>query len=212
MMNLWHQLSDRFDELSQREQVLIFVSGWIALLFVGYLLFLEPQMKQLSSIRLAVINTSNQLINSENQVLVMERKLKDDPDADVDQRIEHLRVQNRQLNQQLEGRVGSLVTPMQMSNLMEDVLRRSDRLKLVSLQSQPPAQLISGEDEGYYIHPVRLNLRGRYFDVVNYLQQLEALPVKYYWQSLNYQVDTYPWADIQLDVYTLGESKDFIGG
>ncbi len=86
MMNLWHQLSDRFDELSQREQILIFVSGWIALLFVGYLLFLEPQMKQLSSIKLAVINTSNQLINSENQVLVMERKLNVDPDAEVDQR------------------------------------------------------------------------------------------------------------------------------
>ncbi|OAN16507.1 MSHA biogenesis protein MshJ [Photobacterium jeanii] len=212
MSNYWYQLVDRFDELSQREQILIFISGWVALLFVGFIVVLEPQMNQLANAKLQVINTTNQLINSDNQITLMSRKLSQDPDVEVDQKIADLRVVNRQLNQQLEGRVGSLVTPVQMSSLMEDVLRRSERLKLVSLQSMPSVQLISGDDEGYYIHPVQLNLRGRYFDVVNYLQQLEELPVKYYWQSLNYQVDRYPWADIQLNVYTLGESKDFIGG
>jgi MSHA biogenesis protein MshJ len=211
-MNGWQKLSDRFELLTRREQWLILLSGWIALLFVGFVMFIEPQVKALTSARQQVVSVANEITNNANQLIMIERKLRSDPNQDVERNIDRLERENSTLDDQLQGRVASLVTPIQMSGLMEQVLQRSERLKLVSLESLPSVQLISGEDEGYYIHPVRLNLRGRYFDVVDYLGQLEALPVKYYWRSLSYQVDKYPWADIQLDVYTLGESKDFIGG
>lgn len=211
-MNGWQKLSDQFDLLTHREKWLILLSGWIALLFVGFMVFIEPQMKALTSAKRQVVSVVNEITSSSNQITLIDRKLKADPNQDVEHKIDGLEQENSALDQELQGRVASLVTPVQMSGLMEQVLQRSERLKLVSLESQSPVQLINGEDEGYYIHPVRLTLRGRYFDVVSYLSQLEALPVKYYWRSLSYQVDKYPWADIQLDVYTLGESKDFIGG
>ncbi|MGF1758528.1 MSHA biogenesis protein MshJ [Photobacterium sagamiensis] len=211
-MNGWQALSDRFDLLSRREQMLILLSGWVALLFVGFVVFVEPQMKDLQSAKQQIVSVASELTASDNQIILTERKLKSDPNNEVESKIAGLEQQNQALDEQLRDRVASLVTPVQMSGLMEEVLRRSERLKLMALESQPPVQLISGDDEGYFIHPVRLTLRGRYFDVVNYLRQLEALPVKYYWQSFNYQVDKYPFASIQLDVYTLGESKDFIGG
>lgn len=211
-MNGWQKLSDRFDLLTRREQWLILISGWIALLFVGFVVFVEPQSKAFAAMKRQMLSVANEITASSNQLIVVERKLRADPDLQIEQKITRLEQENAELDEQLQGRVGSLVTPLQMSGLMEQVLQRSERLKLVSLETLPPVQLISGDDEGFYIHPVRLKLRGRYFDVVSSLEQLEALPVKYYWQSLNYQVEQYPWADIQLDVYTLGESKDFIGG
>ncbi|MGF1716220.1 MSHA biogenesis protein MshJ [Photobacterium chitinilyticum] len=211
-MNGWQRLSERFDLLTRREQWMILLSGWIALLFVGFVMFIEPQIKTLTSVKQQVVSVANEITSSVNQIIMIERKLQANPNQDIEQRIDRLEQENSVLDEELQGRVASLVTPVQMSGLMEQVLQRSERLKLVSLESQSPVQLINGKDEGYYIHPVRLTLRGRYFDVVSYLAQLEALPVKYYWRSLSYQVDKYPWADIELDVYTLGESKDFIGG
>jgi MSHA biogenesis protein MshJ len=211
-MNGWQQLSDRFDLLTRREQILILLSGWVALLFVGFVVVIEPTMKDVTSIKRQLVSAANELVSSDNQIAAINRKLNSDPNNDVDKKIERLEQQTDGLNEQLTDRVASLVTPIQMSGLMEEVLRRTTRLKLVLLESQAPIQLINGDDEGYFIHPVQLTLRGRYFDVVNYLEQLEALPVKYYWRSFSYQVDKYPWADITLNVYTLGESKDFIGG
>ncbi|MDX1303786.1 MSHA biogenesis protein MshJ [Photobacterium sp.] len=211
-MHGWQPLSDRFDLLTHREKMLILLSGWVALLFVGFVLFVEPQMKDVLSAKRQIVSVASELTASNNQITLIERKLKSDPNNEVESKIAALKQQNQTLDEQLRDRVASLVTPVQMSGLMEEVLRRSERLQLMALASQPPVQLISGDDEGYFIHPVRLTLRGRYFDVVNYLRQLEALPVKYYWQSFNYQVDKYPFASIQLEVYTLGESKDFIGG
>lgn len=211
-MNRWYALCDKFAVLTEREKWLIAISGWVALIFAGYLLVVEPVLMKQESLQRQRASISNVLTASMDQIQVIERKLRTDPDQEIDEEIARLTRENRALDDELGERVASLVSPVQMSALMEQVLQRTKQLQLVALTSQPPVQLISGNDQGYYIHPVSLTLRGRYFDVVAYLQQLEALPVKYYWRSLNYQVDTYPWADIQLDVYTLGESKDFIGG
>lgn len=211
-MSYWHQLSERFDLLTRREQWLILLSGWTVLLFVGFMVFLEPKMQALSAAKRQIMSLEGQLNSSEQQIQHIQRKLQRDPNRDIEQKINALAQEKEVLDDELQQRVASLVAPVQMSALLEQVLKRTDRLRLVSMTSMPSAQLISGKDEGYYIHPVRLTLRGRYFDLVDYLRQLEALPVKYYWRSLNYQVDRYPWAEIELEVYTLGESKDFIGG
>ena len=211
-MNQWQTLCDKFELLTKREKWLIALSGWIGLLFVGFVAIIEPQMKAVDAAKGQLQSVKNALITNSNQLLVMQRKLKGDPDAEIDEHIILLEQQNAELDVQLDGRVSSLVTPVQMSALMEKVLQHSRKLKLLSLESLPPVQLVGGEDDGYFIHPVRLSLRGRYFDLISYLEQLEALPVQYYWRSLDYRVDNYPWADIQLEVYTLGVSEDFIGG
>ncbi|MGF1680613.1 MSHA biogenesis protein MshJ [Photobacterium makurazakiensis] len=211
-MSSWQGVCDKFELLTRREQWLIAISGWIALLFVGFMVVIEPQVNAFGAAKRQLVSVTNAMTSNDNQLLLIERKLQSDPNLDVTARIARLETDNALLDEQLDGRVASLVNATEMSVLMEQVLQRSKRLKLVSLSSLPSVQLLSGDDQGFYIHPVRLTLRGRYFDVVAYLQQLEALPVKYYWRSLNYQVDNYPWADIQLEVYTLGESKDFIGG
>lgn len=177
-----------------------------------FVAIIEPQIKAVDAAKGQLQSVKNALITNSNQLLVMQRKLKGDPDAEIDEQIILQEQENADLDEQLDGRVSSLVTPVQMSALMEKVLQHSRKLKLLSLESLPPVQLVGGEDKGYYIHPVRLSLRGRYFDLISYLEQLEALPVQYYWRSLDYKVDNYPWADIQLEVYTLGVSEDFIGG
>ncbi|MCQ1057122.1 MSHA biogenesis protein MshJ [Photobacterium sp. DNB23_23_1] len=211
-MSQWQTLCDKFELLTKREKWLIALSGWIALLFVGFVVIIEPQVKAVDAAKRQLQSVKNALITNTNQLLVMERKLKGDPDADIDEQISELERQNTDFDALLDGRVSSLVTPAKMSALMEQVLQHSRKLKLLSLESLPPVQLVGGEDQGYFIHPVRLTLRGRYFDLISYLEQLEALPVQYYWRSMDYQVDNYPWADIKLEVYTLGISEDFIGG
>ena len=64
---------------------------------------------------------------------------------------------------------------------------------------------------GVFKHSVIFELKGSYFEVVNYLEQLEHLPWKFYWESLDYQVDAYPKANIIIEVYTLSTEKGVIG-
>ncbi|OBU28557.1 MSHA biogenesis protein MshJ [Photobacterium kishitanii] len=208
----WIECQQRFSGLSSREQWLIAISGWVAIGFIGVLMVLEPQWLQLKSQMNNVQTTMNNTIAIRNNITVLQRQLAQDPNKDIEVKIAQLTQKNTQLVQQLQQKIGGLVTPTQMPNILEQVLRHSKELRLQSIVSLPAAQLISGEDQGYYIHPLRMTFEGKYFDVIRYLTQLEALPVNYYWRNLNYQVMQYPWAKIELELYTLGESKDFIGG
>lgn len=212
MGNIWQECQQRFNTLSLREQWLIAIAGWLSIIFVGFLLVVEPQLLRIQQDTNKLVSLENNVISARNQQLQLQRQLSEDPNASIQAKIEQLQLKNQQLDQQLQQKIGGLISPIQMSGLLEQVLSYSRNLQLQSLVSLPSEQLITGEDQGYYIHPIRLNFRGKYFDVIDYLTTLEALPVNYYWRNLSYQVVEYPWANIALDVYTLGESKDFIGG
>lgn len=211
-MKQWLELNQRFLTLSPREQWLIAITGWVAILFMGFMFIIEPQMVTSQKIKMSLLQTNNDRQTVQNELIIAKRKLALDPNKELENKIIKYKQQNNLLAQKLEKKIGGLVTPTQMTGLLEQVLRHSSALKLEAMISLPSKQLIPGNELGYFMHPVSLTFRGRYFDVVNYLKVLEALPVKYYWSSLNYQVDQYPWANVELQVYTLGESKDFIGG
>lgn len=211
-MKQWRELNQRFLMLSRREQWLIAITVWATIILVGFMFIIEPQMDKSNDIKMSLLKTKNDLQTAKNKIIITKRKLTLDPNKDIENKIAQYKQKNDLLAKQLETKIGSLVTPTQMTGLLEQVLRHSSALKLEKMTSLPSKQLMPGNNLGYFIHPVSLTFRGRYFDVVNYLKKLEALPVKYYWLSLNYQVDQYPWANVELQVYTLGESKDFIGG
>ena len=61
-------------------------------------------------------------------------------------------------------------------------------------------------------HGIHIELHGSFWDLVNYLQKIEALPERFYWRSLDYRVGNYPDATVTLELYTLSTSKDFIRG
>ena len=211
-MDLWRELNQRFLTLSRREQWLIAITGWVAIIFIGFMLVIQPQMVTSQNIKMSLLNANNDIQTVKNEIIIAKRKLALNPNKELETKIEKYKQQNNILAKKLETKIGSLVTPMQMTRLLEQVLRHSSALTLESMTSLPPQQLIPGNDVGYFMHPVSLTFRGSYFDVVDYLKKLETLPVKYYWLSLNYQVEKYPLANIELKVYTLGENKDFIGG
>ncbi|MCD9499546.1 type II secretion system protein GspM [Photobacterium carnosum] len=211
-MDLWRELNQRFLTLSRREQWLIAITGWVAIIFIGFMLVIQPQMVTSQNIKMSLLNANNDIQTVKNEIIIAKRKLAINPNKELETKIEKYKQQNNRLAKKLETKIGSLVTPTQMTRLLEQVLRHSSALTLESMTSLLPQQLIPGNDVGYFMHPVSLTFRGSYFDVVDYLKKLETLPVKYYWLSLNYQVEKYPLANIELQVYTLGENKDFIGG
>ncbi|SMF34560.1 MSHA biogenesis protein MshJ [Alteromonadaceae bacterium Bs31] len=86
--------------------------------------------------------------------------------------------------------------------------------KVETSQATSDAEKALLEEEqivGVYKHAVRVSLQGEYFSVVKYLKSLEALPWRFYWEFIDYEVDAYPSAKITLEVYTLSTSKGVLG-
>ncbi|MEF2509267.1 type II secretion system protein GspM [Vibrio mimicus] len=216
MMSHWETMTSKFSALSQREKVLIALCGTVLVVMVLLIGLIEPALKQ-SQARQGQIQTltsSNQLLQGE--IMVLQAKLAKNPDQEQDVELGQLTLQSQEISQQLAEKMTSMVAPSEMPNLLERVLTQSQKLKLVALESLPAEPIVrSTESEvksEYYLHPVRMEFTGSYFAIRDYLQALEALPVKYYWRSFQYKVENYPQARVILEVYTLGSREEFIGG
>ncbi|MFZ6044087.1 type II secretion system protein GspM, partial [Vibrio natriegens] len=89
-MNRWYALCDKFAVLTEREKWLIAISGWVALIFAGYLLVVEPVLMKQESLQRQRASISNVLTASMEQIQVIERKLRTDPDQEIDEKIARL--------------------------------------------------------------------------------------------------------------------------
>ncbi|MGR5219869.1 type II secretion system protein GspM [Vibrio parahaemolyticus] len=212
----WSLLQQKFTQLTVREKALIAGCGWVVIVALIYLLMLEPMMLKSQSMTRQLQQVTNENQEIEGKLLLLSHQLKQDPDKELNMEFEQLINQSQALSEQLSGIVDNLISPTQMTDLLELVLSKSHGLKLVSLESLPP-EPINGTDaaseySGYFVHPVKIELTGNYFAIARYLQELENMPVKYYWRSFKYAVEKHPQAKLVLEVYTLGTRKEFIGG
>jgi len=216
MRSAWQQWSEKFAQMSMREKLLISFCGVVAVVFGLLTLVVEPvylSNQQLNR-QISNIQLSNQQLEADT--LVMQAKLNKDPDLELDKQLKQLMSESQQSSQQLAQLVESLISPSEMARMLETVLLESKQLKLIRLESLPSEPIVPPNEEqgvtGYFLHPVTIELSGRYFDIVHYLEALEAMPVKYYWRSFDYQVESYPQSRLVLTVYTLGTRQEFIGG
>ena len=213
-MQKWTQINDKFIALSQREKWLIFLSGLIGFFFILLTLLIDPVIALNKAKQQQIRTESGHKQKLQQEVRSLTLRLKSDPDAEVEAKLKKLSKQSQKLSLKLSEFVGDLISPPEMATMLETVLASSTKLKLTSLESLSSEPVLSGESDhiGYYIHPVRIELTGKYFDIQEYLTELEAMKISYYWREFHYQVEEYPMARLVLVVYTLGTRQEFIGG
>ena len=215
-MPQWNQLSDKYLALSPREKWLLFVCGFVGLSMLLFTLLVEPAYLELQAknAKMTSLIQSNQ--RQQGELLVLQAKLNKDPDKELALEREKLLRERAALSLELAEMVDGRISPSQMSQLLESVLNAGKGLKLVSLESLEPEAISnnkeSSEYSDYFLHPVRMELTGSYFDIAAYLEALESLPVSYYWRTFEYTVEEYPKARLVFEVYTLGTRQEFIGG
>ncbi|QBF83321.1 MSHA biogenesis protein MshJ [Shewanella maritima] len=213
MNQQWQQLETKFNDLSQRERGLIALVVIIIVAMVAFTL-LEGQFKDLQRLKGQLTSLENENRISEQQIALYEQRLKLDPNDDYRQRLVLLEEQMAQVDAELKSQMIDMVPADYMPTVLSNLLANMKGVTLESFASIPPVPLIQvGEQEkmNLYSHGIRLSLTGDYFSIMKFVQAVEDMPDKLFWERLDYQVDSYPKGTIELEMYTLSINKDFIG-
>ncbi|CAH0541585.1 type 4a pilus biogenesis protein PilO [Vibrio marisflavi] len=216
MIQYWQSVSEKFSQMTHREKLLVGFCGLVGVSLLLFSIILEPaiELKQASDKKVLVAEKKIKSLNKD--IRFAKAKLKGDPNQDINTELKRLLKQSQQLSLQLSKIIENLISPTQMAQLLEKVLRDTKGVNLVSMESLKAEPITKDKESsqytGYYLHPIRLEVTGNYFSILSYLQALEALPVKYYWRSFQYTVEEYPTARLVIQVYTLGTRQEFIGG
>jgi MSHA biogenesis protein MshJ len=227
MREQWRKLAARFDALMVRERVLVLIGlvVGVALLFDTLALQpLEARRKQLE----------RQIAESRNTIKIAETVLAGqvpivDP-ADVKRSYRNaLRQQLAEIDQSMQGLQRGLVPPERMAKLLEEMLSRSRGMQLLSLHTLPvqrfetPAAAPAGKagdqtakpapkdpERTVYQHSFEITLQGSYFELHDYLTQLEKLPWQMFWGRISVNTEQYPRLRVTLTVQTLSLNKAWL--
>lgn len=213
-MQAWMKLSDKFTSLSVREKWLIAISGLVGLFFILLTILIDPSTALRDAKNKQEVSERTQITRLKAEIKSLQQQMGKNPDEEIDQKLQQLSDESQELSLKLAEFVSGLLSPSEMSELLEEVLDSSVTLKLESLQSLPAEPIVVNNTDsiGYFVHPVQLELTGKFFDIQAYLSKLESMRVQYFWRSFHYEVEEYPRARLTLVVYTLGTQQEFIGG
>jgi MSHA biogenesis protein MshJ len=224
----------KIDALSLRERVIIFVM--LAVLFIAVLnaVFFDRQFarqKQLSAQVRAEQLQINQIRAEIQQVI----HSKTDPDEANRARLQVLKQQSAQMQTVLLDMQKGLVSPDKMTVLLEDLLRRNQKLRLLSLKTLPPTSLTEmnatdvkptqdnttaltvqniGDAQpavgAVYKHGVEITLQGQYLDMLEYMAALESVPWQLFWGRAKLNVTEHPNATLTLTLFTMSLDKKWL--
>lgn len=209
----WQAWADKLAALSQRERVLIMLTGVVLVGTIATYGWLDAATVRLEQDRLALSSAQRDLeiMDLENQG--KQARLARDPDQNVRTQLAGVDEEIGKLDAALKAQTVDLIQAHEMPEVLEALLSRSANLHMVALTSLAPEPLMAGEQRiNLFKHGIRLKLEGGYFDVYQYLKALEALPRHFYWKQFDYQVKEHPRAVVEMEIYTLSTSKEFIRG
>ncbi|MFQ6371864.1 MSHA biogenesis protein MshJ [Shewanella sp. YIC-542] len=213
-MSILGELPAKFSALSRRERVMVAMVCWLLVLVVLYLP-LEARWQQYQQQHQQWQLTEKMRLGNQAQIALLQQKLAQDPNQPLQQRVDQLQQQITVLDQRLNSETVDLIPAERMPTLLSKLLSQSPGVTLQQFHSIAPTPLlVVGENEqarmNLYSHGISLTFRGDYFSVLKFVRAVENMPEKLYWQQLDYQVQQFPMASVELALYTVSINKDFI--
>lgn len=203
----------RLDSLSVRERLLVFVTLIAVTGTLWHLVLMEPLLREADRARTEITDTRDRIAaaNQSLQDQVLQLAQIDTTNqtrfALIEQRIE-------MLDAELAEYSGQLIDPAEMAFVLESVLKGQAKLRLKRIRNLGAEALTADEENDavvLYRHGLEIEVEGSYLDCLAYLQEIEALPWRFYWQFLELDVLEYPQNRIRIEVSTLSLDEEWIG-
>lgn len=208
MKALLRRYAERIDAATLRERVMIFAAGALVLVFLVNAALIEPLRSKHK--RLAAENAQRQdemrVVQAELQRMAQSQDA--DPDAAGRQKAGALRAEQAKLNAQIAAEQRRFTTPDRMRGLLDEMLERNKRLRLVELKTLPASSVSEGSR--VFRHGVEMTVSGAYLDLYEYLSALERLPTQLYWGRAELSAGEYPETTLKLTVYTVSFDKAWL--
>jgi len=220
MRDKWQLLLEKFTALNTRERMLIL----LAILAMAYqfadLVILDHQYQEIQQLNRGMANDNAAIIRLNTELNTLSMRAQDDPNAKLREQIQGAREEVAALQSRLKDATGELISPQDMARFLEQLLVQESQLTMLRLQTLDVKPLLANSADTssplpqqavLHRHGFAIEFSGSYLATLNYLEALENLPWRFFWDGVNYEVLDYPKSIVRLKLHTLSLSEDWIG-
>ena len=209
----------QFEKRNRRERTLLMGVVVCSVCLLLYSMLVEPAVRDKTRQQNAATEAQESIVAKRSELQILQQAMQAQEHSKERLLLSSLELDLKDLDEKLAQAAVNLIPPQQVPEILESVIASDNRLTLVALQNQPaerlsssdPNELLEDESNVLYRHQFRMTLQGNYQATVAYLNRLEQLPWRIYWDALRYEVTDYPLAEVTIDMYTLSTHKEWIG-
>lgn len=215
-MKLWRKIANYIDSRSLRERWLILGTALAVLVLVVDQFALQTLLDDRKQLGLDLRSTEADIRSQVEEIARLQLALAKNPNEAPRRELAQLEQEMATLERGIAEVTRRLVAPEQMASVLQAVLSRAERLRLISLENLEPLPLeVTHPDSESaaeaYRHGLRIEMQGSFNDALAYLQQLEALPWGFFWDRLEIAAGQYPDNRITIEVYTISVGEEWLG-
>jgi len=233
-MSKWQEYSDKFQNTTPREQYLIILTGLVAVIFISFSFFIDENLTQTKEIKEQSQRLVSENKSTRSSITIFEEALAKSPNDKLFKQISAYEKKLKQVDEQLLRLTSELINPIQMRFALIDMLKVQKGVSLISFELLGAKPIMGKEGElasddeakegdteaenldvepniNLYQHGIRLKLTGKYFQLRDYLTQLEAMSWKFFWRDFQYKIKEYPLGELEIEMYSLSTNEEFIG-
>ena len=230
MNKQWKEYCEKYLAISPREQYMVLLTGLVAIVFIMHTFFIDDNAKKIVKIEKQVMQINNENRTAKASIILLEEGLSKDPNSELKKQISQYKERLNKADVNLLKLTSDLISPIQMRHALIQLLKTQKGVSLQSFQvvaaepitlaSSQPVAKVEGkvaevdpnrQEMVLYRHAIKIKLSGSYFQLRDYLTQLEALSWKFFWQEFNYQLKEYPVSELEIEMYSLSTKREFIG-
>ena len=213
----WKSWIARIDDMSLRERAMLFGSVALVVVVTAHVTLIDRALVNQKRLTERVTRDQSQLKSVREQLQLILKESQPQGRHPDELAIAELERKIKETEKTLAARQRAFVAPEELPVLLRQMLGRSRQIKLESLRLLPSTPLPTpGRPEGsqgsseVFRHGVEVSLRGSYFDLVQYLAELESLPAPLLWGRVELQVEQYPEVRLTLVVRTLSTQRSLL--
>ena len=222
MKQLLQKYAESIDAMALRERAMFFGAVALVLMTVLQVFLLNPVLSRRNQLSAQIAQQEDETKAILTKVQSLIRPDAPDQDALNYDKLKRLRAEMEQLDRQFEQQQKQFVAPGKMAAVLESMLGKNRKLKLMSLHNLPPtsasepaagaagAKPSAPGAREVFRHAIELSVSGSYFDLLDYLDALEHLPQQLFWDGLELRVAQYPQSVLTLTIYTLSPEKSWL--
>lgn len=220
MQARWAKLLKRFAALNSRERILILLAIFAVSYQLADLLIFERQFQAMEQLNRAMTQDNSAIVRVNMELNTLSSRVRNDPNIKLREQIRGAREEVGMLQSRLQDVTGELISPRDMARFLEQLLVQESQLSLLRLQTLDVQPLFDAESgKGVqrapelllHRHGFAIEFSGSYLATLRYLESLESLPWRFFWDSVSYEVLDYPQSVVRLELHTLSLSEDWIG-
>lgn len=210
---------DKFAALSSREQILVLVAVFAVAYQLADLVVLDRQYQRIEQLNQSIASDNATMKTLNAELVQLSSNVAVDPNRLLREQIDTLRSNTEDLQRRLAAQTRQMISPQDMARFLEQLLIQDEALSMLSLHTLEAEPLLDAEQTGalpqaavgLHRHAFELEFSGAYLPTLRYLQALEALPWRFFWDSVSFDVVDYPNSVVRVRLHTLSLSEDWIG-